>query len=112
MTEPKKFLLSKEQIKPLATGLGGCIATDRIVIDGCKVGYMYREAPDNNLDSGWRFLAGDENDSYMDTPGNHGIYDVNTIANYDPEITSYVHAAIGSSFERRDGGPLQVITDP
>jgi hypothetical protein len=105
----KTFLLTKEQIRPIATGLGGCIATDRILIDGCKVGYMYREAPDNEFDSGWRFLAGDEDDSYMDTPENHGIYDVNTIANYDPEITPFLDATAGSSFERKNGGPLRPI---
>lgn len=41
----------------------GCFATDRILVDGCKVGYMYREEPDSDSsmpDSGWRFNAGDE----------------------------------------------------
>jgi hypothetical protein len=102
----KKFRLSAEQIRPLAKGLGACVATDRILIDGCRVGYMYREAPDNNTDSGWRFLAGDENDSYMDNAANHGIYDVNTIANYDPEIIPYLASAVGCAFERVGGGRL------
>ena len=39
----------------------GCIVSDRITKEGFKVGYMYREAPDeDNPDSGWRFLAGNE----------------------------------------------------
>jgi hypothetical protein len=79
------------------------------VIDGCKVGYMYREAPDNDIDSGWRFLAGDESDGYMNDAANHGIYDVNTIANYDPEIIPYLGAALGSAFIRHNGGPLQPL---
>ncbi len=34
----------------------GCIVSDRITKEGFKVGYMYREAPDeDNPDSGWRF---------------------------------------------------------
>jgi len=103
---PKKFRLSAEQIMPLATGLGGCIASDRIVVDGCKVGYMYRETPDNRMDSGWRFLAGDEDDGYTNEPANHGIYDVNTIANYDPEIIPYLDSGAGCAFERAAGGPL------
>ncbi len=42
----------------------GCIATDRITVDGLPVGYMYREKPEEGnpfegYDSGWRFTAGD-----------------------------------------------------
>lgn len=34
----------------------GCIVSDRITKEGFKVGYMYREVPDeDNPDSGWRF---------------------------------------------------------
>ena len=38
----------------------GCIATDRITVDGLPVGYMYREKPEEGdpferYDSGWRF---------------------------------------------------------
>jgi len=103
----KKFLLSKEQIKPLAVGFGGCIATDRILVDGCKVGYMSRDAPVDDVDSGWCFMAGDESQDYLDNANNSGIYDVNTLANYDPEILRYLDAEDGSAFERIDGGPLQ-----
>ena len=54
----------------------GCFATDKILVDGCKVGYMYREQPDCDSempDSGWRFTAGDECEEYMDNPNNLGI---------------------------------------
>ena len=30
----------------------GCIATSRITVEGCKVGYCYREEPDGDWDSG------------------------------------------------------------
>jgi hypothetical protein len=74
-----------------------------ITVDGCKVGYMYREEPDNDVDSGWRFLAGKESQAYMDDPRNHGVYDVNTIANYDSDIILLLDAPIGSAFERAGG---------
>lgn len=96
----KKFALSADQIKPLATGLGGCIATDRITVDGMPVGYMVREEPASDDDSGWCFMAGDETDEYMDEPSHHDIYDVNTIANYSPDITPFLDAPPGSAFER------------
>lgn len=98
----KVFRLRPEQIVPLALGLGGCLATDRIVVDGCKVGYMYRREPIREQDSGWCFFAGDEDEAYMANIENHGVYDVNTIVNYDPEILPFIDAEIGSKFERDD----------
>ena len=94
----KKFKLTKEQIRPLATGRGACFATDRITADGAPVGYAYREEPDNEVDSGWRFMAGDEPQEYMDDPDKLGLYDVNTIANCDPDIVPLLDAPTGSAF--------------
>lgn len=86
----------------------GCLATDRILVDGCKVGYMYREDPDNSMpDSGWRFTAGDENEEYMDNPDNSGIYALNTVANNDPEIIPFLTAPCGSAFYRDEDGIFQ-----
>ncbi len=81
----KSYRLTKDEIRPLIRNYGGCIATDTITIDGYPVRFMYREDPDNPLDSGWRFLSGFESDDYMEDPENSGIFDVNTIANYDPK---------------------------
>lgn len=96
----KKFYLEAKDIESLAEGMGGCIATDRITVDGEKIRFMYREEPDTDLDSGWRFMAGDEDNEYLDDPENHGVYDVNTIANYDRDIIPHLKAPVGSSFER------------
>jgi hypothetical protein len=96
----KQFKLSADQIKPLAEGYGGCIATDKITVEGYPVRFMYREAPDNEFDSGWRFMSGFEDDTYMDDPDNLAIYDVNTIANYDPSIVPLLDAPEGSAFEK------------
>lgn len=101
----KPFRLSAEQIRPLAPGHGACFATDRITVDGEPVRYMYREAPDNDVDSGWRFLAGTEDQAYLDDSAKIGLYDVNTLANYDPDIIPLLDAPEGSAFERSlDGG--------
>lgn len=102
----KKFRLSADQIRPLATGHGGCFATDRITVDGCRVGYMYREEPERDLDSGWRFFAGDESQDYVDDLNNTAVYDVNTIANYDPDIIPFLNAAYPAAFERDPNGKL------
>lgn len=108
----KQFKLKGDQIKDLAGNYGGCIATDMIVVDGLLVGMMYREEPRNEQDSGWRFLSGRESDEYMADNDHHGVYDVNTIANYDPSIIPFLDAPSGSAYERRpDHTQFSPITD-
>jgi hypothetical protein len=96
----KQFKLTADEIKPVAEGYGGCLATDKITVEGYPVRFMYREAPGNEVDSGWRFMSGFEDEAYMDEPDNHAIYDVNTIANYDPSIVPFLDAPEGSAFEK------------
>lgn len=105
MADPTKkpFRLHADQIRPIAIGHGSCFATDMITCGGRKVAFMYREAPDRDIDSGWRFMSGHESDEYMNDPDNLAIYDVNTIANYDPDIVPFLHAPEGSAFERANG---------
>lgn len=104
----KKFVLSGDKIKRLIESNEGCIATDRITVDGCKVGYMYREEPyqNGNPDSGWRFMAGDESDEYMDNPENHSVYQVNTICNFDRDIIPILNSAPGTAYIRDENGKL------
>ncbi len=97
----KNFKLSAHEIMPLAKGHGACIATDKITVEGFPVRFMYREEPDFDVDSGWRFLSGLESPEYMDDADKHGVYDCNTIANYDPSIIPFLEAPIGSVFEKR-----------
>jgi hypothetical protein len=106
----KKFVLRGHEIKPLVKNRGACCATDMITVEGHKVGYMYRDQPRSREDSGWVFTAGLESQPYMDDAANHGIYDVNTIANYDPDIIPFLGAPAGSAFEREceSGEFLQV----
>ncbi|MEP6877078.1 MAG: DUF2185 domain-containing protein [Burkholderiales bacterium] len=69
----KKFKLASHEIKPIVGAMGGCIATDRITVEGYPVRFMCREEPDNQYDSGWRFLSGFEDDAYMADPAFHEI---------------------------------------
>jgi len=105
MTSPswkaRTFFIPGERIDPnVAPGRGSCIATDLITVEGHHVGFMYREDPDHKVDSGWRFFAGSESQQYVDDPDNMTIYDVNTIANYDPEIIPLLDSPSGTAFER------------
>lgn len=80
----------------------GCLASNRITVDGLKVGYMYREDGDSSFpDSGWRFFAGDETEDYTNDPNNFHIFDLNTICNYDSDIIPFLDAKEGSAFVRK-----------
>jgi hypothetical protein len=69
-----------------------------------ELGGMYREAPRNEIDSGWHFFSGDETQEYADHPGNFALYDVNTIANYDPGIITLLDSPVGGAFGRGENG--------
>ena len=109
----KKFRIPGHEIKPLALGRGSCIASDEVTCDGKPVGFMYREAPDNETDSGWRFLSGDETEDTLAEPRNFELYDVNTIANYDPAIIPLLDSPVMSAFERdADSGTFAPVSFP
>lgn len=99
----KRFKLPADQIIKLIPYMGGCIATDKITIDGEPIRYMYREEPMNDIDSGWRFFSGLESQEYVDNPDNSMIYDLNTIANYDQSIIPYLAMPVGIELERKEG---------
>ena len=110
----RNYHVKAENVKHLLPdweGADGCIATNRITVEGRKVGYCYREKPDGNWDSGWRFTAGDESDEYMDDPNNAGIYKLNTICNDDPDIIPLLHTPAPCAFERDENGVFQQIKD-
>jgi hypothetical protein len=99
----KKFVISKENIRALVPAMGGSFATDRIIVEGKKIDYMYREVPDRQDDSGWRFFAGDEDQAYINDPSHTGIYAVNTVANYDPDIIPYLNTHAPCAFKKIAG---------
>ncbi|MGG8496845.1 DUF2185 domain-containing protein [Tenacibaculum sp. TC6] len=107
----KSYKLKAEEILEIEPNRGACFATDRITVDGQKIGYMYRETPTRNIDSGWRFFAGDETDEYVNDLNNVSIYDINTIVNYDGAIIPFLDAPIGSEFERIEGKNHFVLID-
>jgi hypothetical protein len=49
----KNFKLKAEQIVKLIEPMRGCIATDKITVEGELVDYMVRKEPDNDVDTGW-----------------------------------------------------------
>lgn len=87
----------------------GCICSDKITKEGFKVGYMYRGKPIANCpDSGWIFMAGDEDEEYIGNPNKNHILDINTVCNYDKDIIPYIHSKIGSMYIRVDNKRFEI----
>ncbi len=90
-------------------GARHCLASDRIIMDGCEVGFCCREEPDSDdtgWDSGWRFEAGDEDEVYSDEEDHYKVYDLNTLCNLCPEILKILKSPFDTAFERGADGKL------
>ena len=94
------FKLQPDDIKDLIPSMGFCLVSNKITVDGMKVGFMYREKVMEKDDSGWRFLSGTESQDYIDDPNTSKVMEVNTVANYDPAIIPYLKSKHGIALER------------
>ena len=85
--------------------MGFCLVSNLISLEGEKIGFMYREEleEDAENDSGWRFLAGTEDQEYVDNDANSKVYEVETIADFDPAIIPYLNYPFGTELERIEG---------
>lgn len=97
------FIIKEHDIKDLVHGMGYSICSNKITVEGMKVGFMYREDPVDDEDSGWRFLSGTEDQDYADNPENSKIFGVNAIANHDPAIIPFLKLPVGTELGRVEG---------
>ena len=81
---------------------GYVVATKILVEAEMPVLYAYRERPENDQDSGWRFFAGIETKEYVNDPENIAIYDVTTILSIDPSIRPLLDFPASCAFGRDD----------
>ena len=63
------------------------------------IGYCYRERTDIKIDSGWRFLFGDEDEEYLDNPDNSLTKDLSELIEWKPELKAIISERFGSEFE-------------
>ena len=103
-----EFFKHLESIKELVKNGGYCIVSNKVSIDENKIQYCYKEEPDNDNDSGWRFFAGDEDDEYCANPDNFHIFDINTLCNYDKQIIKILNAKPNSMFAKNKLKFIQV----
>ena len=86
--------------------IGYIVASHEVAKEGKLVGYLYREEPDNENDSGWRVFSGAETQEYADDAKNFAMYNASTILEIDPSIGRLLDAPAPVAFERDASGEL------
>lgn len=77
-----------------------CFVTKRVLNDGRPAGYLYREEPDEENDSGWRITANDESDEYMSDTKNLAYVSLGAVLNEDDSFRELLDAPVGAAFVR------------
>jgi hypothetical protein len=89
-----------------------CFVTNRVLNDGAPAGYLYREEPDSEDDSGWRITANDETTEYMENPKNSAYVSLGAVLNQDDSFVGLLDAPAGSAFIRdADSGEFVACRD-
>lgn len=92
--------------------IGYIIASNEVMVDGKPVGYLYREEPDDEGDSGWRVFSGEESQEYADEASNFAMYNASTVTAHDRTIVAVLGHAYPVAFERdNDTGELVEVDD-
>lgn len=80
-----------------------CFVTRRVLYEGYKVGYLYREEPDEPKDSGWRITSNTESDAYMENPENIDYVSLGAVLSRDDSFIDLLDQPAGSAFVRDPG---------
>jgi hypothetical protein len=81
-------------------------------LEADHIGYCYRDEPETNIDSGWRFLYGDEDEEYLDNPTHSEAIYPEDMLSINPALDVILGASVGLEFEWDDESEMYVeITD-
>jgi hypothetical protein len=68
-----------------------CLVSNRVLKDGEMPHYIAWAVPENNIDSGWLILSGDEEEGYMDQDSNLTHIPLCMIVNHDDSFKHLLH---------------------
>jgi hypothetical protein len=71
-------------------------------LEADHIGYCYRDNPENNIDSGWRFLYGDEDEEYLDNPTHIESVYPEEMLSVNPALDVILGTPPGTEFEWDD----------
>lgn len=72
----------------------------KITKEGWKAGYIWRDEPLNERDSGWSFMAGNEDEAYVNDPGNLVLMTIHQFLDLDRDVWKYIHHPAGTGMVR------------
>lgn len=81
-----------------------CFVTNNILYEGQRVGYLYREEPDSDDDSGWRLNTGTETDEYMDDAANISYVSLGAVLREDASIVKLLDREADVAFAKDENG--------
>lgn len=88
-----------------------CFVTNNVLYEGRQVGYLYREEPDYDDDSGWRFTAGDETDEYMEDSDNSSYVSLGAVLREDDGCLALLDREAGVAFAKDEKGNFVELDD-
>lgn len=80
----------------LSAALQYAIVSRQVSDEGEFIGFLYREEPAFEHDSGWRFFSGAEDDEYADNPDHFITAPLSDVLNTHPEITPLMSQTSGA----------------
>lgn len=80
----------------------------KITDEGWKVGYMTREEALNENDSGWSFMAGNEDDEYVADYSNIKLLSIAGVCQLDSDVLKYIDNPVGTALIRTSSDEFEI----
>ena len=80
----------------------------KITDEGWKVGYMTREEALNENDSGWSFMAGNEDDEYVAHYSNIKLLSIAGVCQLDSDVLKYIDNPVGTALIRTSSDEFEI----
>ena len=110
--EITKFQDSEQYMKPTKNRMNllnkMAYLSKKVSEEGWKVGYMCREEAMNENDSGWQFLAGNEDDKYLNNHKNCLLVHVQDVYQLNPDIWNYIDNPVGTELIRISSNEFEI----
>lgn len=72
----------------------------KILDEGWKIGYMCRDEAIRENDSGWSFMAGNEDEEYIEDYHNIQLMTIHSVMQYDGAIWKHINSPVGTRLVR------------
>lgn len=108
----KRFKEAERYMEPMKKRMNllnkmACVS-NKILDEDWKVGYMDREQPVDENDSGWMFTVGDEEEEYLSNYENITLLRIYELYQLDPDIWKYIDNPVGTKLIRISSNEFEI----